>query len=97
VPRVLITGGAGYVGSHCAKVLALAGHEGIVLHNLQFGHPVLVRWGKLIEDNIRDAAALDAAFAANRIDAVTQFAALAYVGEAGFVCLCRWQIGRLRH
>jgi UDP-arabinose 4-epimerase len=82
VARVLITGGAGYVGSHCAKALALAGHEAIVFDNLLFGHPELVRWGKLIKGDIRDAAALDAVFAANRIDAVMHFAALAYVGES---------------
>jgi UDP-arabinose 4-epimerase len=70
------------VGSHCAKALALAGHEGIVFDNLQLGHRELVRWGKLIEGDIRDAAALDAAFSQNRIDAVMHFAALAYVGES---------------
>ena len=80
--RILITGGAGYVGSHCAKALAAAGHEGIVFDNLLFGHRELVRWGKLIEGDIRDGAALDAVFAANRIDAVVHFAALAYVGES---------------
>ena len=36
--RVLITGGAGYIGSHCAKALAVAGHEGVVFDNLLFGH-----------------------------------------------------------
>jgi nucleoside-diphosphate-sugar epimerase len=36
--RLLLTGGAGYVGSHCAKALAAAGHEGIVFDNLLFGH-----------------------------------------------------------
>jgi nucleoside-diphosphate-sugar epimerase len=36
--RILLTGGAGYVGSHCAKALAAAGHEGIVFHSLLFGH-----------------------------------------------------------
>jgi UDP-glucose-4-epimerase GalE len=82
VARVLITGGAGYVGSHCAKALALAGHDAIVFDNLLLGHPEFVRWGKMIEGDIRDAAALDAAFAANRIDAVMHFAALAYVGES---------------
>jgi UDP-arabinose 4-epimerase len=70
------------VGSHCAKALFLAGHEGIVFDNLQHGHPEFVRWGKLIEGDIRDAATLDAAFCANRIDAVMHFAALAYVGES---------------
>jgi UDP-glucose-4-epimerase GalE len=79
---ILITGGAGYVGSHCAKALAAAGHEGVVFDSLLFGHREQVRWGKLIEGDIRDAAALDAVFAAQRIDAVMHFAALAYVGES---------------
>jgi UDP-arabinose 4-epimerase len=80
--RILITGGAGYVGSHCAKALAAAGHEGIIFDSLLFGHREFVRWGKLIEGDIRDAAALDSVFAAYRIDAVMHFAALAYVGES---------------
>ena len=80
--RILITGGAGYVGSHCAKALAVAGHEGLVFDSLLFGHREHVRWGELIEGDIRDSAALDAVFAAQRIDAVMHFAALAYVGES---------------
>jgi UDP-arabinose 4-epimerase len=80
--RILITGGAGYVGSHCAKALAAAGHESVVFDSLLFGHREHVRWGELIEGDIRDAAALDAVFAARRIDAVMHFAALAYVGES---------------
>lgn len=79
--RILITGGAGYVGSHCAKALAAAGHEGIVYDNLLFGHREFARWGELVEGDIRDAAALDALFGAYEIDAVMHFAALAYVGE----------------
>src|SRR5262249_4469283 len=59
-----------------------AGHEGIVFDSLLFGHRDLVRWGKLIEGDIRDAAELNAVFAAYRIDAVMHFAALAYVGES---------------
>ena len=54
--RILITGGAGYVGSHCAKTLAAAGHEGVVFDNLLFGHREFVRWGPLIEGDIRDAS-----------------------------------------
>ena len=80
--RVLITGGAGYVGSHCAKALAAAGHQGIVFDNLTFGHREFVRWGPLIEGDIRDAAALDSVFDAHPIDAVMHFAALASVGES---------------
>ena len=80
--RVLITGGAGYIGSHCAKALAAIGHEGIVFDSLLFGHRELVRWGELIEGDIRDAARLDSVFATHRFDAVMHFAALAYVGES---------------
>ena len=80
--RILITGGAGYVGSHCAKALAAAGHEGVVFDNLLFGYREFVRWGPLIEGDIRDASALDAVFSEYRFDAVMHFAALAYVGES---------------
>jgi UDP-arabinose 4-epimerase len=80
--RILITGGAGYVGSHCAKALAAAGHDGVVFENLLFGHREFVRWGPLIEGDVRNGAALDAAFSAYRFDAVMHFAALAYVGES---------------
>lgn len=80
--RILITGGAGYVGSHCAKALAAAGHEGVVYDSLLLGHREFVRWGELIEGDIRDAAALGAVFAMHRFDAVMHFAGLAYVGES---------------
>ena len=80
--RILITGGAGYVGSHCARALAAAGHEAVVFDSLLFGHRDFVRWGKLVEGDIRDANALDAVFRADRFEAVMHFAALAYVGES---------------
>src|SRR5262249_35270029 len=80
--RILITGGAGYVGSHCAKALAAAGHDGVVFDNLLFGHREFVRWGSLTEGDIRDGEALDAVFSAYRFDAVLHFAALCYVGES---------------
>lgn len=80
--RILITGGAGYVGSHCVKALARAGHQCIIIDNLSTGHREAVRWGEFVEGDIRDAAALDALFRAYRIDAVVHFAALAYVGES---------------
>jgi UDP-glucose-4-epimerase GalE len=80
--RILITGGAGYVGSHCAKATSAKGHETVVFDSLLFGHREFVRWGELIIGDIRDAAALDAIFSNHRIDAVMHFAALAYVGES---------------
>ena len=76
--RILITGGAGYVGSHCAKALAAAGHEVVVFDNLLFGHREFVRFGPLIEGDVRNGAALDAVFYAYRFDAFMHFAALAY-------------------
>jgi UDP-arabinose 4-epimerase len=79
---ILVTGGAGFVGTHCAKAVAAAGHEPVVLDNLSFGRRDFVRWGPLVEGDIRDGAALDALFEGLRIDAVMHFAALAYVGES---------------
>jgi UDP-arabinose 4-epimerase len=80
--RILITGGAGYVGSHCAKSASVEGHEILVFDSLLFGHREFVRWGELITGDIRNADALDAIFSHHRIDAVMHFAALAYVGES---------------
>jgi UDP-glucose-4-epimerase GalE len=79
---ILVTGGAGYVGSHACKALAAAGHAPIAYDNLGRGHRELVRWGPLEEGDVRDGARLDAVFARHRIDAVMHFAALAYVGES---------------
>jgi UDP-glucose-4-epimerase GalE len=80
--RILITGGAGYIGSHCAKAASEKGHEVLVFDSLLFGHREFVRWGELIIGDIRNAAALDAIFSNHQIDAVMHFAALAYVGES---------------
>lgn len=80
--QILVTGGAGFIGSHTCKALAEAGHRPIVLDNLSTGHRANIRYGPLIEADIRDEAALDAAFGAHAIDAVIHFAASAYVGES---------------
>jgi UDP-glucose-4-epimerase GalE len=79
---ILVTGGAGYVGSHVCKALAAAGHTPVVYDNLGRGHREFVRWGPLEVGDVSDAARLDAVFARHRIDAVMHFAALAYVGES---------------
>ena len=78
----LVTGGAGYVGSHAVKALAGAGHSCLTYDNLSTGHRDFARWGPLIEADIRDAVALDRVFSAHAIDAVLHFAAAAYVGES---------------
>lgn len=80
--KVLVTGGAGYIGSHACKALALSGHEPIAYDNLVYGHRWAVRWGPLVEGELADATALDAAFRSHKPDAVMHFAAYAYVGES---------------
>lgn len=80
--RILVTGGAGYIGSHCCKALAEAGFEPVTFDNLSMGHREAVRWGPLIEGDMRNADALHAAMREARPQAVLHFAALALVGES---------------
>jgi UDP-arabinose 4-epimerase len=79
---VFVTGGAGYVGSHCCKAFAEAGWKVVVFDNLSRGWRDMVRWGDLIEGDILDLGALKAAMARVKPDAVAHFAAFAYVGES---------------
>jgi UDP-glucose-4-epimerase GalE len=80
--RILVTGGAGYIGSHTAKRLAEAGHEPVVFDDLSQGHEWAVRWGPLERGSLADQARLAEVFAAHAIDAVVHFAASALVGES---------------
>ena len=80
--RVLVAGGAGYIGSHTCKALAQAGHLPIVYDSLATGHAWAVKWGPLEQGDLNDPAALGAAMRRHRPDAVINFAALAYVGES---------------
>lgn len=79
---VFVTGGAGYVGSHCAKAFAKAGWDVVSYDNLARGHRDLVKWGPLIEGDILDAERLDTALKNTQPNAVAHFAALAYVQES---------------
>jgi len=79
---VLVTGGAGYVGSHCCKALAEAGWRVVVFDNLSRGWLDFVKWGDLIEGDICDEERIRWAMAETRPDAVVHCAALAYVGES---------------
>ena len=79
---ILVTGGAGYVGSHACKALARAGYRPVVYDNLSRGQREAVRWGPLVEGDLADATRLSAALAEHRVSAVMHFAAFAYVGES---------------
>jgi len=79
---ILITGGAGYIGSHAAKAFSENGYQVIVLDNLIYGHRDFVKWGDFIEGDIGDASVLESLFSKYKIDMVSHFAAFAYVGES---------------
>ena len=80
--RVLVTGGAGYIGSHTAKALAQAGHEVVVLDNFSGGHRWAVKWGPCVEGDLGDVALVTQALKTYGIDAVLHFAASIQVGES---------------
>jgi UDP-arabinose 4-epimerase len=80
--KILVTGGAGYIGSHTCKALAAAGYEPIVLDNLSTGHRWAVKWGPLVVADIADPARVASAVKEFDIKAVIHFAAHAYVGES---------------
>jgi UDP-arabinose 4-epimerase len=80
--KVLVTGGAGYVGAHACKALAAAGFEPVTLDNLSRGHQWAVQWGPLEVGDIGDAARVDAVLDAHRPIAALHFAAYCYVGES---------------
>ncbi|MGC1304204.1 MAG: UDP-glucose 4-epimerase GalE [Caulobacteraceae bacterium] len=79
---IFVTGGAGYVGSHCCKEFAAQGWKVVVYDNLYRGWRDLVQWGELVEGDILDRDRLQAAIAAAKPDVVAHFAALTYVGES---------------
>lgn len=81
-PAVLVTGGAGYIGSHTCKALAAADYTPVTLDNLVYGHEYAVRWGPLERGDIADRARVEAIIRQYDIGAVVHFAAFAYVGES---------------
>ena len=80
--KVLVTGGAGYIGSHTLLALTQAGFETVTLDNLSKGHRAAVRVGELVVGDISDARLLDELFQAHRFEAVVHFAANSLVGES---------------
>jgi len=79
---ILVTGGAGYVGSHASRMLAAAGHEVWVYDNLSLGHREAVAEGWLIEGDLHDGELIEQVLGEKSIDAVMHFAALTQVGES---------------
>ena len=77
---VLVVGGAGYVGSHAARVLRSHGHEALIYDNFSTGHARLTAGFELITEDLGDTPKITAAL--RRVDAVMHFAAYAYVGES---------------
>jgi UDP-glucose-4-epimerase GalE len=80
--EVLVTGGAGYIGSHCCKELHKKGYHPVVVDNLVYGHRENVKWGDFFEGDIADPKLMTEVFSSHDIQAVIHFAAYAYVGES---------------
>jgi UDP-glucose 4-epimerase len=82
---ILVTGGAGYIGSHAVLALKQAGYKVVIFDNLEYGHQELVKSVldvELVVGDTRDRAALDQVFTTHKIDAVMHFAAYIAVGES---------------
>jgi UDP-glucose 4-epimerase len=80
--KILVVGGAGYIGSHMVKQLAQSGNDVITLDNLSYGYRDAVKYGEFVEGDLGDSTILDAIFKAGDIDAVMHFAGFIQVGES---------------
>ena len=82
VESILVAGGAGYVGSHACKALAKAGYQPVALDNLRTGHAEAVKWGPLVQADIRDVDAVRAAVRQYGVTSAMHFAASSLVAES---------------
>ncbi len=80
--KVLVVGGAGYIGSHMVKMLAQAGHQVVTLDNLSTGYRDAVKYGDFIEGDIADSELLHRVFSGHHFDGVMHFASYIEVGES---------------
>ncbi len=80
--KILVTGGAGYIGSHFCKMAARQGHDLAVIDNLSTGNKWALRWGRFYEGDLRNPSDIDRALEQFRPDAVVHFAGSALVGES---------------
>jgi UDP-glucose 4-epimerase len=79
---ILITGGAGYIGSHTNKILSEKGYKTVVFDNLERGNIRLVKWGEFVKGDLRNIEDIRKTFKKYKFKAVIHFAAYAYVGES---------------
>ncbi len=77
--NILVTGGAGYIGSHAARLLDRSGHDVWIYDNLVYGHRAAALPGKLIEGEIADREKMESVLREKSIEAVIHFAAFAFV------------------
>ncbi len=80
--KILVTGGAGYIGSHTCKILKAQGFEPVVYDNLSRGHSSAIKWGPLVKGDLHETERLVRTLEEHKIQAVVHFAAFAYVGES---------------
>ena len=80
--KILVVGGAGYIGCHMVKMLLVQGHDVMILDNFSTGYRRLVTGGELVEGRLGDREVLDRVFSENHISAVMHFAAFSLVGES---------------
>jgi UDP-glucose-4-epimerase GalE len=80
--RILVTGGAGYIGSHTVKLLRQAGHQPVIFDNFSTGRPELVKAEEVIRADLADSLALREVFDRQHFEAVLHFASLIQVGES---------------
>jgi UDP-glucose-4-epimerase GalE len=80
--RILVTGGAGYIGSHAVRLFLARGHDVWVYDNLSEGHRAAVPEGRLLVGDLADLGHLDHEVVVRRIEGVVHFAAFGYVGES---------------
>ncbi len=80
--RILVTGGAGYIGSHAVKLFLARGHDVWIYDNLSMGHRAAVPAERLVVADLSETQRLDHALLLHRVEAVVHFAAFAFVGES---------------
>lgn len=80
--KILVTGGAGYIGSHIVKTLGEKGYDIVIFDNLSYGHEWAVLYGKLIKGDLDDKKLLDSVFEDEKFDAVIHMAAFVVVDES---------------